>query len=278
VRFGALTLPDAPWDELLARWQTLDRLGFDSIWVPDHLVGRQGARPWFECWACLAGLAHVTERARVGTLVSPIAFRNPAVLAKAAITVDHLSGGRMELGVGVGDAEADVRLAGVERPSADAARDGFERVRRLLDDPSLAPRPVQERIPLTIGGRSRRVLRAAAKLADRWNTFVGYGDSEDHALRQAQADNTALDAACKQAGRDPAEVLRSAHLGYRFVGVEPWGSADAFRAFAARWRDAGFQELILFYPPFVESLAPAVDRATAERIVAEALPELRSAP
>jgi alkanesulfonate monooxygenase SsuD/methylene tetrahydromethanopterin reductase-like flavin-dependent oxidoreductase (luciferase family) len=269
MRFGAMTLPNVSWAELEGRWRTLDELGFDSIWVADHLVSPiRPEQPWLDGWTCLVGMAHATSRARIGTLVSPLTFRRPAVLAKAAVTVDHACGGRLELGVGAGDSARDRELAEVAQPTS---HDAFVRLRALLDDVSLAPRPVQGRIPLTIGGASGALLRTAALLADRWNVHIGIGPSPDEGLRRARDRNQALDRACADAGRTE-KILRSAHLGYRFVGDEPWQSANAFAAYAARWREAGFDELILFYPPHVGVRAPA-----AERVLADVLPTLRDA-
>src|SRR5207244_9962376 len=99
LRFSVCTLPTAPWDELVRRWRELDELRFETIWVPDQIVPRPGL-PWLEAWTMLGALSQVTERARLGPLVSPIVLRNPGVLAKASVTLDHASRGRAELGIG----------------------------------------------------------------------------------------------------------------------------------------------------------------------------------
>jgi alkanesulfonate monooxygenase SsuD/methylene tetrahydromethanopterin reductase-like flavin-dependent oxidoreductase (luciferase family) len=96
-KFGLLVRLSEPWPSLVAQWQELEALGFDSLWVPDHFVVHS-----YEAWTALAGLASRTTRVRVGTLVTSTAFRNPAFLAKQALTVDHLSNGRLELGLGAG--------------------------------------------------------------------------------------------------------------------------------------------------------------------------------
>jgi alkanesulfonate monooxygenase SsuD/methylene tetrahydromethanopterin reductase-like flavin-dependent oxidoreductase (luciferase family) len=245
MRLGALTLPSAPWPELVERWRALDDLGLDSIWVADHLANpyRHG-QPWFEGWSCLATMAQVTSRARIGTLVSPLTLRNPAVLVKAAVTVDHASGGRVELGVGTGGSEFDRRLA-----RARAGSGGLRRVRELLDDESLEPRPVRGRIPLTIGGNSTRILRAAAALADRWNTYVGRALSPEEGVRISRERNAELDRVCAEQGRDPRTLVRSALIGHPFVAETPWRSDDAFLDLARRWSGAGFDELVVYYPP-----------------------------
>lgn len=103
LRFGVLTPPSVRWEQMVKRWQTIEALGFDSVWVPDHFVDfRQPRTPRFEAWTLLAGLATQTTRIRIGTLITAMPFRNPAFLARQALTVDHLSQGRLELGLGTG--------------------------------------------------------------------------------------------------------------------------------------------------------------------------------
>jgi len=103
LRFGVITIQNVPWPTLVERWQYLDELGFDSAWVADHFTNhRERAEPWLECWTLLSALATYTGQIRIGTMVTNITFHNPAVLARQALTVDHVSGGRLELGIGAG--------------------------------------------------------------------------------------------------------------------------------------------------------------------------------
>jgi len=244
VRFGVLALQEAPWAELVERWRRLEELGIETIWVADHLA--PGSEPWFEAWSCLTALAYVTERPRIGPLVSPMTFRNPAVLARTALTVAELSGGRLELGVGSGASAADHSLAEVpewaprERASLFAA--WLERLVELLGDERLQPHP---KIPLTIAGHGPTILRLAARHADRWNAFGGFGMSAEDGLAKCRRDNERLDQLCAETGRT---VLRSALVGYPFVAETPWRSEEAFHDVAGRWEEAGFEELVLFYP------------------------------
>jgi alkanesulfonate monooxygenase SsuD/methylene tetrahydromethanopterin reductase-like flavin-dependent oxidoreductase (luciferase family) len=145
MKLGVLTMQDTPWPELVARWRRLDELGVETIWIADHLGGGwiKPGQPWFEAWCCLTALAHVTRRPRIGSLVSPMTYRNPAVLARAALTVAELSGGRLELGVGSGGARADHELAQVEQ-WAPTTRAGLfvgwvERLRELLAAEAAGP-------------------------------------------------------------------------------------------------------------------------------------------
>jgi alkanesulfonate monooxygenase SsuD/methylene tetrahydromethanopterin reductase-like flavin-dependent oxidoreductase (luciferase family) len=250
VKLGVITLQDASWPELVGRWHLLEELGVETIWVADHL-GHKGLKrdqPWFEAWSCLTALAYETSTPRIGPLVSPMTFRNPAVLARTALTVAELSGGRLELGVGSGASAWDHEAAGVpmrtpkERAAAFAA--WVERLLEALADERFHPK---REIPLTIGGSGRTILGLAARYADRWNTFGGVGIDGEEAIRRGREDNARLDELCAETGRT---VLRSALLGYHaFVAETPWRSDEAFADVVGRWVEAGFDEIVFYYPP-----------------------------
>ena len=178
---------------------------------------------------------------------------------KAAVTLDHASGGRVELGVGTGGSDFDLRLAGTRADSSTLAR-----VRELRDDDSLQPRPVQRPIPLTIGGNSDAILRASAALADRWNTYVGRDLSPEEGVRLSRERNERLDRYCAETGRT---VVRSALIGYPFVHETPWRSEEAFLDMATRWSDAGFDELVVYYPPETGMPEGSVAEGVFERAV-----------
>jgi alkanesulfonate monooxygenase SsuD/methylene tetrahydromethanopterin reductase-like flavin-dependent oxidoreductase (luciferase family) len=247
MRLGVLALQNAPWPDLVERWRRLDDLGVETIWVADHLANfYRPEQPWFEAWSCLTALAHLATRPRIGPLVSPMTIRNPAVLARTALTVAELSGGRLELGVGSGGTTTDHELAKVPtwEPKERAAlfTTWIERLLELLADERLQPKAP---VPLTIAGRGPTILGLAARHAERWNTFGGFGLSAEQGLRAGREDNARLDELCAETGRT---VLRSALIGYPFVAETPWRSDEAFRDFVGRWADAGFEELIVYYP------------------------------
>src|SRR5919199_703577 len=114
MKLGAVIVPFEPWEQVLRWAREVEALGLDSLWIADHLVNPVGSKPFYEGWTTLAALAQATSRIRVGTLVSSIVLRAPRVLAKQAIAVDHVSGGRLEVGVGAGAPE-DNEAAGLPR-------------------------------------------------------------------------------------------------------------------------------------------------------------------
>jgi len=249
LRLGVITLQDAPWPELVERWHRLEELGVETIWVADHLGGNWSAdeQPWFEAWSCVTALAYETARPRIGPLVSPMTFRNPAVLARTALTVAELSGGRLELGVGSGASDFDHELTEVPKWTPKARAAAFtawvERLLEVLAHENLHPK---REIPLTIAGRGKTILGVAARYADRWNTFGGVGKSAEDALREGRADNDRLDELCAETGRT---VLRSVLLGYPFVAQTLWESDAGWAEAVSGWEGAGFEEMIVYYPP-----------------------------
>ena len=269
MRFGVLLLPNRTWPELTDAWRSLDRLSrLDSVWVADHLANPyRREQPWFDGWTCLTAMAQATKRVRIGTLVSPMTFHNPARLTKAAISVDHLSGGRLELAVGSGGSGYDQALAQADRgdPQGRAAR--FEafvaRLVDLLSREDLQPRPAQGPVPLTIGGNSRAILRIAARYADRWNTYIGWQLPPEEGRRLTRERNRYLDEACAETGRG---VTRSALIGHSFVAETPFRSGEAFDEFVAAYENAGVEELILYWPPDFAMPEGTVEPGLFERL------------
>ncbi len=195
MRFGIQTVQaGTSYEDLLAFWRFLDRETlFESIWLMDHLVQPvEELSPHtacFESWSLLAAAAQATERLRLGVLVSANTFRHPALLAKMAATIDHVSCGRLYVGIGAGWHEAEHRAFGIHLGSMRERQDRLEEAAALwravldsrgpvsfhgahyqLEDASFAPSFVQDRPPLVIGGiGERRTLRTAARFADAAN-------------------------------------------------------------------------------------------------------------
>jgi F420-dependent oxidoreductase-like protein len=219
VRFG-VTLPQIKrtWEQARGVAVEVDRLGFDSVWVCDHLYGVPfPTLPIFEAWTELAAVAAVTERVELGTLVSPPFFRNPAVWAKQIATVDHVSNGRTIVGLGSGWFDAEFTSYGLPFPATRERLRALEETITILKglwtdekttfagkhfavtDAYCEPKPVR-RPPILIGGGGEQVLlRLAAKHADIWNNMaVSQGDlaKKVEVLRRR----------CDEVGRDPAEI------------------------------------------------------------------------
>lgn len=228
MRFGLdVSQHQLSWTELLRRVRFAEDAGFDGAWVFDHfrpLYGDPGG-PCLEGWTLLAGLARETSRIRLGTLVTGMTYRHPSVLAAEAITVDHLSDGRLELAVGAAWNEREHRELGIDYPSVgdrmDRLEEGVQVLRLLLtvddatfqgrhvrlDHATMHPRPVQRpHPPLWIGGTGRaRLLPIAGRYADVWH---GWAES---AAELAEM-NAIIDRAAERAGRSPAEVARACSL------------------------------------------------------------------
>jgi alkanesulfonate monooxygenase SsuD/methylene tetrahydromethanopterin reductase-like flavin-dependent oxidoreductase (luciferase family) len=220
------------WDDWLALADACEQHGLEGLFRSDHYLSQTDpARAATDAWTLLGALAARTSRLRLGTLVSPVTFRHPSVLARAAATVDHISGGRVEVGIGAGWMEAEHARFGFRFPET-GERVGMlakqiEHVdRQLRDDPLTVQEP---RPPLIVGGSARRgTADPAARFADEYNTF---GVDPAEAARRRKL----LDAACERARRDPASLRFSVMTPFllgrkhaqRFVHVYPGaGSPD----------------------------------------------------
>lgn len=189
-------------------WKAADELGVDTITTWDHFHPLQGdpAGTHFECWSLLAAMACDTKHAQIGSLVCAINYRNPELLADIARTVDHISGGRVILGVGAGNSERDHVDFGYGFPSAPerlrALRDALPRIKERLK--KLNPPPMGP-LPIMIGGGGEQVtLKLTAQYADLWN-----GGGAPDVLRHK---NQVLDDWCAKIGRDPKEIERTSNI------------------------------------------------------------------
>jgi probable F420-dependent oxidoreductase len=222
MRDGALG-----WRDLRAMAERADRLGFDSFWVPDHLIFKNPDEaphgPW-ECWSLLSALAASTSRLQIGTLVLCTQFRNPALLAKMADTVDEISGGRLILGLGAGWHEPEFDAFGYPfEHRFERFEEALQIIRALLRtgrvdcqgrfytlrECELRPRgPRPEGPPIMIGALAtkKRMLGLIARYADVWNGWLLHARSHPDEVPPLTA---ALDEACRAAGRDPATIGRT---------------------------------------------------------------------
>jgi alkanesulfonate monooxygenase SsuD/methylene tetrahydromethanopterin reductase-like flavin-dependent oxidoreductase (luciferase family) len=292
-----IQLPEIEWE---ARWPDLrslalraEELGFDAIWYGDHLLyrrpGDDRARGPWEAWTVLAGLAAVTSRVLLGPLVAATAFHNPAMLAKKAATVDEISGGRLVLGLGAGWNETEFRAFGFPFDHRISRfEEAFTIVRTLLRegavdfagtyftarDCELAPRPRPGGPPLMVGSTGPRMLAIAIPYVDAWNAWF---DAFGNRPAGVPALRDGVDAACRDAGRDPADVARTVAIQVRLptgvgrieggagrppippVAGSPQEIADVLRAFAAE----GISHVQLVVDPItlasLDALAPVLE-------------------
>ena len=281
LRFGICTDQNMTWEKTAERWQLFESLGFDSLWDCDHYV--QPSRPtgpYFEGWSLLAALAAVTSRARIGVLVSCNTFRHPALVAKMAATIDHISNGRLDVGLGAGWYVPEHEMFGIDFPSPAELVGRFREAVQIVDgmlrqetttfqgqyyrvtEARSLPLPLQKpRPPLTLGGHGPRMLRICAEYADAWNSF----GTVDEMRRR----NAILDEHCAAIGRDPSALWRGLYGWAALMPSDPWESPDAFAGMVGRYREAGVNEFIVDQPR--EEQLPML-----ERIATDLLPKLRA--
>lgn len=299
-----LTFPVPPYHAIEREWQWAEQLGFDQGWIPETWT--MSGRSYLESWTLLAALARATSSLRLGTMVALLVPRHPTLLAGHVLTVDQVSEGRVELGIGAGDVPTDSGIFGTAQWSA------AERVERLEDQLQLLdallrgqsvtstrrhysvtgaqlPEPVQRpRPPLVVAAEGRRSLRLVARHADAWVTLGGQPQtpergvpsvSEADGLRATRERVAMLDSHCREIGRDPREIRRII-LAYR-RRVDPLSSLDAFDEFVGSYAELGFGEFVFYWPSIVATFkeqreVTAQERSTAERIAATRFPKERA--
>jgi alkanesulfonate monooxygenase SsuD/methylene tetrahydromethanopterin reductase-like flavin-dependent oxidoreductase (luciferase family) len=277
------------------RVQRLEALDYDHLWTYDHLSWRRyREHDWHATIPWLTGAACATRRIRLGTMVASPNFRHPVTLAKDAMTLDHVSSGRLVLGIGAGGVGFDATVFGDEPLSARARTerliefveivDGLLREPRyshrgthyVVDDARMLPGCVQQpRVPLAIAAGGPRTLALTARYADAWIT---YGDTSHRDLSAAgtydivasQAEQ--LDAACVAIGRDPAEIDRIYLIGN--TEERPLASPGAFADFAGRYAALGFTDLVFHHPVPGDPVWTEPD-TIVEELATEVLPRLR---
>ena len=245
----------ASWPELLARVRETEDLGLDGLFLVDHFYGLFDVmHPTHEAYTMLAALAPFTQRMRLGVLVCGSTYGDRAFLLKQAVTVDHVSGGRVDFGVGAGWTEREHEAYGFPYPSAKERVDRFAEALQIWDllqrqerttfegthyqilDAPFEPKSLQQpRMPVLIGGSGPRMLRLAARYADVWNGV---------ALPEEAAElNARLDAACEAEGRDPASLVRAVSPKLNLLA-----SAEAFAEGVTAYYAAGMRDIYFPWP------------------------------
>ena len=293
MKFSLWPHASKPPAEILEEARAVDAAGWYGVWVADHYMpntadGIPSAGDQHEAWSLLPALAAVTERVRIGPLVSPTSVHHPALLANRAVTIDHLSGGRMVLGLGAGWQVNEHAAYGIELEAPGQRVTRFEEairiIRSLLEeerttfagkvyevtDAPCDPKPVQQRLPILVGTASPRMLRLTARYADEWNTW---GVPEVAAQKRA-----GLLEACERVGRDPATIHSSVNA-LVDIGGEPQpgpprltGSAQQIVDLMGHYAAAGFDEFVVPNGILGETLPERLDNVA--RIKAEIIDQL----
>ena len=286
LKLGVILIQSHPYSEIVQVTQQCEEWGWDSIWVADEF------EIVFECWTLLAGLAEVTSSIRIGSLISAIMVRHPAILAKSASTVDHISKGRLELGIGSGvPAFMDpiYRMTGIKEWKASERVKRFKEQTEILDlilreeevtytgeyyhlnGCVLTPRPVQKpRPPLTIGALRPKMMRIAAEYADRWNTHGDWKMTFEEAVTALEKRLHHFDELCDEVGRRPADILKSVLTFGQWDENTTLSSCDAFEELTNTFREIGVEELIIYYPFWNEE-----GKKVFEEVSTKVLPDIR---
>ncbi|KOX50721.1 LLM class flavin-dependent oxidoreductase [Streptomyces sp. NRRL F-7442] len=298
LRLSTVILPYRRWHKGgRSAWTRAEQLGFHTAYTYDHLSWRSFRDgPWFGAVPTLTAAAAVTERLRLGTLVTSPNFRHPVTLAKELISLDDISGGRITLGIGAGGTGFDATALGQEpwtpRERADRLGEFLPLLDRLLTEDAVSyvgdfysahearniPGCVQRpRLPFAVAATGPRGLALAARHGQAWVTTGdpklfenGTAEQSDRALRQ-QADRLAD--ACAAIGREVGELDRVLLTGFTPERNRPLDSVDAFVDFAGRHRALGFTELVVHWP--IADSDFAADEKVFERIAMEAPAQLK---
>ena len=269
MRIGVLLLPTDPWTDAVRQAQSLEQAGFDHLWVYDHMTWRRyRERPWFSAMAWLAGIAGATNSIRLGTMVANPNIHHPLNLATDAVAIDHMSNGRLTLGIGAGGLGHDATVFGGPELTPGERIDRLTGYVYLFDrlmtgeevsfrgqfyqlmDALVLPTPLQvPRIPIAIAAGQARGIELAARNGDGWITW---GDTTLTDLSASGTDAIVARQmkmfveACERAGRDVNDLDRIFLIGN--TEARPLASTDEFADFVGRYRDLGFTDIVLHHP------------------------------
>lgn len=295
LRFHVLTLTNVPWTEYRRRVREVEEAGFDIVEMGDHFVDwANPPAPWYEAWTMLAALAADTETIRLATCVTQYPLRNAGVLAHQAITVDDISGGRLELGLGTGlGVDPSLEMIGIPNEPAGERVDHFgeylEAVVQLLGQETttyrgryvtlegaiMNPASVQQpRLPVMVAALAPRMMRLTARHADIWNTMSFDADFSTQ-IEELSARAALMDDICREVGRDPSTLRRSVLLfdaearagGGRLRYLDDLG---LFGRLVDELSAVGYTDIGIYYP------AVDAQMAAFRSIGRDVLPELRA--
>jgi alkanesulfonate monooxygenase SsuD/methylene tetrahydromethanopterin reductase-like flavin-dependent oxidoreductase (luciferase family) len=294
LRFQVLILPNVSWSELLNRFLYVEELGFDLVGTGDHFVDWSNPpSPWFEMWTVLAAVAATTTKIRFGPSIAQIPLRNPAMFARQELTVDHISNGRLELGLGLGlTIDPSYDIMGIPNWSNKERVKRFTEYVEIVDqllsnevtsykgdyyevkDAVINPRPLQTpRPPITIAAMGPDMLKKTARYADTWNS-LSFAHTFEEQLEETRGRIAAIDEHCSAIGRDPGSLRRSylmfdAEARPKGGFIKYYESEEIFADRVRRVTALGISEIGLYYPMLEEQLP------MFETIARDVIPKLK---
>lgn len=297
LTFGIMLGPLPPWKQIVYWAKLVESLGFDKLWLPDHFVNPDDKdMDWFDCWITLTALATQTEKITMGTLVSSMTLRNPAILAHMALGADHISGGRFELGVGAAGTRKCHEMTGVQRweprERSERYKEFVEIVHHMLNneittyqgkyynilEAVMHPKFITNPHPIfSVAAHGPKALRLAANYGDAWNTLgsvnatTGKQSSDDiHQCYQMLCEFAS------EAGRDPTQFGRTILFGWTADG--PFRSLEAFYDTIGRYAEAGINDFCFIYLPGINLWKDQVinSEQLLRQIALEAIPSIKN--
>lgn len=296
LTFGIMLGPLPPWEKIVGWAKLVESLGFDKLWLPDHFVNPDDKdMDWFDCWCTLSALATQTEKITLGTLVSSMTLRNPAVLAHMALAVDHISAGRFELGVGAAGTRKCHEMTGVPRwePKERSARyrEFVEILHSMLNNEVttyagkfydiqgavMHPKFIARPHPVfNVAAHGPKALKLAATYGDAWNTLGPLSEmTPAQSSQEIYRLNQRLCEYASQAGRDPDKLGRTLLFGW--TCERPFSSKEAFYDTIGRYAEAGIDDFCFIYTPEVDLWKDQAinDEALLYWLAQEAIPKIR---
>jgi alkanesulfonate monooxygenase SsuD/methylene tetrahydromethanopterin reductase-like flavin-dependent oxidoreductase (luciferase family) len=297
LTFGIMLGPRPPWEQITGWAKLVESLGFDKLWLPDHYVNPDDKdMDWLDCWSALTALATQTKRITMGTLVSSMTLRNPAVLARMALSADHISGGRFEFGVGAAGTRKCHEMTGVTRweprERSERYKEFVEILYKMLNNEVttyqgkyyniqnaiLRPKFISKPHPiLSIAAHGPKALRLAARYGDAWNTLGPLTDmtpkqNSDHTRKSYEM----LCEFASAAGRDATQFGRTILFGWTSDG--PFRSMEAFYDTIGRYAEAGINDFGFIYCPGVDLWKDQSinNEQLLRKIALEAIPKIRT--
>jgi alkanesulfonate monooxygenase SsuD/methylene tetrahydromethanopterin reductase-like flavin-dependent oxidoreductase (luciferase family) len=298
ITFGIMLGPVPPWGRMIEQAKLVESLGFDKLWLPDHFVNPENKdMDWFECWTVLSALAGCTERITLGTIVSSMTLRNPALLARTAMTVDHISGGRLELGIGAGGVVNCHQMTGVPRWEPRERSERYKEFVEIIDqmltnevttypgkyyniqEALMRPKPVSQPRPVfNVAAHGPKALRLAARYGDAWNSYNPGRDltpQQNSDITHQRCERMSAYAA--EAGRDPTQIGRTFCFGWTSDGL--FRSMEAFYDTIGRYHQAGINDFCFVYALGIDSWKDQTITTydLLQEIALQAIPALKEA-